>query len=170
MRSERCWAAVWLPLFSWACSAAPIQTSSSMDQQAPPAAAIQVAQPSQPSDESSSGPLVRAAEVSFSFERAGQHFSGVLALPQRRLGEKLPGVVLVHGSGPMSRDGFMHGQLGLGFGFGFPVYAELSRELVKLGYVVARYDKRTCVGGGTCRQAPSMGLNPLTAELAQDTV
>jgi alpha-beta hydrolase superfamily lysophospholipase len=93
---------------------------------------------------------VRAAEVAFSFEREGRSFGGRLTLPERQLGQRLPGVVLVHGSGPMSRDGFMPGQLGLGFGFDFPVYAELARELAALGYVVARYDKRTCLDAGRC--------------------
>ncbi|HEU5072768.1 MAG TPA: alpha/beta fold hydrolase, partial [Polyangiaceae bacterium] len=64
-------------------------------------------------------------------------------------------VVLVHGSGPMSRDGVMPGQLGLGFGFDFPVYAELARELSRLGYVVARYDKRSCAGTRFCTDESS---------------
>ena len=102
------------------------------------------------SEATASEPVLRPAEVPFSFERAGQHLGGMLSLPERRRGERCPGIVLVHGSGPMSRDGLMPGQLGLGFGFDFPVYAELARELRQLGYVVARYDKRTCLGAGYC--------------------
>lgn len=49
----------------------------------------------------------------------------------------------------------MPGQLGLGFGFDFPVYAELARELTRLGYVVARYDKRSCAGTRFCGSDPT---------------
>jgi len=62
----------------------------------------------------------------------------------------------------MSRDGVMPGQLGLGFGFDFPVYAELARELSRLGYVVARYDKRTCLGTRYCDSEPN-GLGGVSA-------
>jgi alpha-beta hydrolase superfamily lysophospholipase len=97
---------------------------------------------------------VPAAEVPFSFVRDGRRFEGVLSVPEHVAGARLPSVVLVHGSGPMSRDGVMPGQLGLGFGFDFPVYAELAHELSRLGYVVARYDKRTCVGTHYCDLGP----------------
>lgn len=112
----------------------------------------------------------RSVDIPFSFERGGQQFAGVVSVPEHGAGVRLPGVVLVHGSGPMSRDGVMPGQLGLGFGFDFPVYAELARELSALGYVVARYDKRTCLGSGMCRGDDLSGLGVLPAFADEDTV
>ncbi len=120
-------------------------------------------------------PVLRAKEVAFSFERGGERLGGVLSLPERTARQRVPGVVLVHGSGPMSRDGFMPGQLGLGFGFEFPVYAELARELSNLGYAVVRYDKRTCVGAGLCSDAtaplhrlPTFGREPVVEDFVED--
>lgn len=133
------------------CSGAPIQGPAPPGQR--PAAAVGTPVVVQRHSPRAEAGRIAAREVPFSFERGGRRFAGVLAVPEHTAGERLPGVVLVHGSGPMSRDGFMPGQLGLGFGFEFPVYAELSSELVRLGYVVARYDKRTCVEIGLCRAA-----------------
>jgi pimeloyl-ACP methyl ester carboxylesterase len=89
-------------------------------------------------------PVARAEEVSLAFDRDIWHFEGTLTIPSRPLGKRVPVVVLVHGSGPMSRDGAMSGQLGLGFGFDFPVYRMLAEALGEHGYAVYRYDKRTC--------------------------
>lgn len=89
-------------------------------------------------------PLVPAKEVPLSFDRDIWHFEGTLTLPARPVGKRAPVVVIVHGSGPMSRDGAMSGQLGLGFGFDFPVYRRLAEALGEHGYAVYRYDKRTC--------------------------
>lgn len=116
----------------------------------------------------------RVTESPFSFVRDGRRFEGVLSVPAHARGARLPSVILVHGSGPMSRDGVMPGQLGLGFGFDFPVYAELARELSRLGYVVARYDKRTCVGTRYCAsEQNAVGAVPALSEPAfaeRDTV
>lgn len=89
-------------------------------------------------------PVVRAEEMQLSFDRDIWHFEGTLTIPARPLGKRVPAVVIVHGSGPMSRDGAMPGQLGLGFGFEFPVYRRLAEALGENGYAVYRYDKRTC--------------------------
>ncbi|HEY6725465.1 MAG TPA: alpha/beta fold hydrolase [Polyangiaceae bacterium] len=130
------------------CSAAPLQPSAVE----PSITEASVAQPAQPGPAGGRAVLGSAAatESPFSFVRGGRRFEGVLSVPAHRRGDRLPSVVLVHGSGPMSRDGVMPGQLGLGFGFDFPVYAELARELTRLGYIVARYDKRTCAGTRFC--------------------
>jgi hypothetical protein len=58
--------------------------------------------------------------------------------------ERLPAIVIVPGSGALSRDGLMRGQLGLGFGFELPVYRSLAEGLAERGYAVYRYDKRSC--------------------------
>lgn len=83
-------------------------------------------------------------EVPLSFDRGLWHLEGSLTLPARDEGEKVPAVVIVHGSGPMSRDGIMRGQIGLGFGFELPVYKRLAEALTARGYAVYRYDKRSC--------------------------
>jgi alpha-beta hydrolase superfamily lysophospholipase len=84
------------------------------------------------------------------FDRGGWRLYGTLTLPERRSGERVPGVVIVHGSGPLSRDGVMRGQLGLGFGFELPVYRRLAEALAEHGYAVYRYDKRTCGESNDC--------------------
>jgi uncharacterized protein len=89
-------------------------------------------------------PLAPAEEIALSFDRDIWHFEGTLTMPSRPVGTKVPAAVIVHGSGPMSRDGTMPGQLGLGFGFELPVYRMLAEALANNGYAVFRYDKRTC--------------------------
>jgi len=89
-------------------------------------------------------PMAPTEEVALSFDRDIWHFEGTLTMPSRPVGTRVPAVVIVHGSGPMSRDGTMPGQLGLGFGFELPVYRMLAAALAQNGYAVFRYDKRTC--------------------------
>ncbi len=98
----------------------------------------------------SPGPILPQVDQSLDFDRGGWRLSGTLTLPRRRLGEQVPGVVIVHGSGPLSRDGVMRGQLGLGFGFELPVYRRLAEALADHGYAVYRYDKRTCGESNHC--------------------
>ena len=73
-----------------------------------------------------------------------------MTLPARDEGARVPLVVIVHGSGPMSRDGVMRGQIGLGFGFELPVYQRLAAALSARGFAVYRYDKRTCGAFNDC--------------------
>jgi dienelactone hydrolase len=96
-------------------------------------------------------------EVPLAFDRGLWHLTGTLTLPARAEGEKVPAVVIVHGSGPMSRDGIMRGQIGLGFGFELPVYKRLAEALTARGYAVYRYDKRSCGSFNDCTDhGPSM--------------
>src|SRR6185369_6762687 len=96
-------------------------------------------------------------EVPMAFDRGLFHLEGTLTLPARAEGERVPAVVIVHGSGPMSRDGIMRGQLGLSFGFELPVYKRLAEALTARGYAVYRYDKRTCgTFNGCTEHGPSM--------------
>ncbi len=53
-------------------------------------------------------------------------------------------MVLVHGSGPQSRDQKLGGQLNMGFGFQIPVFEEVAEALAAQAFVVLRYDKRSC--------------------------
>ncbi len=92
-----------------------------------------------------------AEEVPLSFDRGLFHMEGSLTLPERGEGEKVPAVVIVHGSGPLSRDGLMRGQLGLAFGFDLPVYKQLAEALTARGYAVYRYDKRSCNTWNGCK-------------------
>lgn len=91
-------------------------------------------------------------EVSLGFDRDLWHLEGTLTLPARDEGERVPAVIIVHGSGPMSRDGIMRGQIGLGFGFELPVYQRLAAALAAHGYAVYRYDKRTCGSFNDCAE------------------
>lgn len=84
------------------------------------------------------------------FDRGLWHLQGTLTLPARDVGARVPVVVVVHGSGPMSRDGVMRGQIGLGFGFELPVYQRLAAALASHGFAVYRYDKRTCGSFNDC--------------------
>ena len=92
------------------------------------------------------------------FDRGPFHLEGTLTLPARKAGAKVPVAVLVHGSGPMSRDGVMRGQIGLGFGFEMPVYKQLAEALGERGYAVYRYDKRSCNGWNGCKDDDSERL------------
>ncbi|MFP4148987.1 MAG: alpha/beta hydrolase [Nitriliruptoraceae bacterium] len=55
-----------------------------------------------------------------------------------------PGLALVHGSGPLPRQGPVVGQLGLTFPSAIPIYEELAVALAERGYAVLVWDKRTC--------------------------
>jgi hypothetical protein len=89
-------------------------------------------------------------DVPLAFDRGPWHLQGTLTLPARDVGARVPVVVVVHGSGPMSRDGVMRGQIGLGFGFDLPVYQRLAAALASHGFAVYRYDKRTCGSFNDC--------------------
>ncbi|TKC99545.1 alpha/beta hydrolase family protein [Polyangium fumosum] len=95
-------------------------------------------------------PRLPKEEVTFAFDRGLWRLEGTLTLPTREEGERVPAVVIVHGSGPMSRDGVMRGQIGLGFGFELAVYQRLADALADRGYAVYRYDKRTCGAFNDC--------------------
>ncbi|WP_170319551.1 alpha/beta hydrolase family protein [Polyangium spumosum] len=95
-------------------------------------------------------PRLPKKDVPLAFDRGLWRLEGTLTLPAREEGERVPAVVIVHGSGPMSRDGVMRGQIGLGFGFEIPVYQRLAEALADRGYAVYRYDKRTCGQFNAC--------------------
>ena len=106
-----------------------------------------------------SAPTTRtAAPAAFEFREIevriparGLDLEGTLAVPRAR-GPR-PAVVLVQGSGPLGRDELLPGQLGIMFGFDVAVFRELGRELARAGFVVIRYDKRTCTAADGCHNA-----------------
>jgi alpha-beta hydrolase superfamily lysophospholipase len=63
----------------------------------------------------------------------GFTLAGTLSRPSADAAARLPGVVLVGGSGPTDRDSLV---------FGVPVLGEIAGSLVDAGFVVVRYDKR----------------------------
>jgi poly(3-hydroxybutyrate) depolymerase len=78
-----------------------------------------------------------------SFASGALQLKGRLHVPEDATGRRAA-VVLVHGSGPQSRDAVAHGQLAIGFGCGVSVFEDLAEGLEDAGFVVLRYDKRTC--------------------------
>ena len=77
------------------------------------------------------------------FAADGLRLKGTLHVPGGPLAPR-PGIVLIHGSGPQSRDAAVRGQLAMGFGFELKIFEGLAEALTRAGYVVLRYDKRTC--------------------------
>lgn len=111
---------------------------------------------------------VPTEDVPLSFDRGLWHIEGTLTMPARTEGALVPAVVIVHGSGPMSREGTMSGQIGLGFGFDLPVYRLLAHALARRGYAVYRYDKRTCGQFNGCSEKgfTSIPFNMIDTEFA----
>lgn len=74
--------------------------------------------------------------------------NGVLTTPKWATGaeapRKSPGVILIHGSGPLGRDSLLTGDLTGPFAQPVPLFKDLAESLSARGYTVLRYDKRTC--------------------------
>ncbi len=87
----------------------------------------------------------RDEEVVFPVRRAAKgvtHLQGTLSIPEGRTLPR-PGVVIVHGSGPSTRDGASPGDLIARYEAPFLVYRALGDALTRQGLAVLRYDKRT---------------------------
>ncbi len=97
-------------------------------------------------------PESRDLDVTFSNPTDGAALHGTLTLP---LGDgPFPVVLMIHGSGPQSRDENSSGSL-LYYHAAHPVplFARIAETLAGTGVASMRYDKRTCIGsnsGGTC--------------------
>jgi len=88
-------------------------------------------------------------EVSFPSSDGNMQLEGTLRLPCLGCTEPplAPGVVLIHGSGPQSRDSVIP----LTAGFSIPVFEEIATSLVQdHGIAVLTYDKRTCGAFNNC--------------------
>lgn len=83
--------------------------------------------------------LLGAEEREVTFDSAGFTLYGTLSVPEHRVGEKLPVIVLVHGSGPNDRDE----TIPVGVGMSMKPFLKLARGFQQEGFVVLRYDKRS---------------------------
>lgn len=129
--------------------------------------------PSMPSSETSNtdtattNSAVTAETVAVEFPTAGLTLEGTLHLPDGI--DQAPAVVLVHGSGPNSRDQAVPGQLNMAFGFSIPVFAQLAQGLAQHGFAVLRYDKRTCGPfNGLCKNAYPKPADDITIDAFVD--
>jgi len=90
-------------------------------------------------------PPIDASEQDASIPAEGVTLEGVLHLPVRFSEDAVPAVVLVHGSGPGSRDSALGAQLNMDFGgVQILLFKEIAEALQAAGYAVLRYDKRSC--------------------------
>ena len=80
----------------------------------------------------------------------GLTLEGTLTLPDRD--GPFPGVVIIHGSGPVDRNGTVPGQLNTGFPAPVSVYRDLADGLAERGIASLRYDKRTCGTFNACSE------------------
>jgi alpha-beta hydrolase superfamily lysophospholipase len=80
----------------------------------------------------------------------GLTLEGDLYLPAPTEGLQVPGVVLIHGSGPVSRDSVTTGQLGMSWVAPIPVFRQIALTLQALGVAVLTYDKRSCGSFNQC--------------------
>jgi uncharacterized protein len=93
-------------------------------------------------------PLLRHRDVEFlsTLSKSGPaRLRGTLCVPQVR-GVPKPAVLLIHGSGPQSRDGNLAGDLARPKRQrSVALLKELANLLCRHGFVVLRYDKRSCL-------------------------
>jgi len=104
-----------------------------------------------------------AAVQEITFAGDGIELSGDLYLPEGS--GPHPGVVLIHGSGPIDRNATIRGQLRTSFPEPVTVFADLAAALRDVGYAVLTYDKRTC---GPFNDCADNGYPPPPADLTVD--
>jgi dienelactone hydrolase len=89
-----------------------------------------------------SGPVMGTRDVVF--PSGSLELKGTLQVPDEPPIKARPAVILVHGSGPQSRDQELEGQVAMGFGCSVSLFEDLADGLEDAGFAVLRYDKRTC--------------------------
>ena len=93
------------------------------------------------------------SEEEVSFDSDGLALKGTLTLPHAATTDApVAAVVLVHGSGPQTRDTPIRGQLGMGFPSKIDVFKDLAQALGRADFAVIRYDKRSCGPFNGCAQ------------------
>ncbi len=90
----------------------------------------------------------------------GVTLAGTLVIPSHPAGTRVPGVIIVAGSGPVDRDGNA-AQLGVNT----TLYSQIADQLAQVGIASLRYDKRA-VGGSTPLPLPKDLQHPTAAEIA----
>ena len=103
----------------------------------------------------------------------GLTLEGTLRLPDiAAVNGKVPGVLLVHGSGPISRDSVLPGQLNMLFGFNVSIFRDIGNALQDAGIAVLTYDKRSCgTFNGFCNNSyPVPSLNISVYNFAEDAL
>jgi len=101
----------------------------------------------------------RYSETEITFHSGGLKLYGTLDLPTQRKG-RVPGIVLVHGSGPHNRDETLAA---------LKPFQDIGRGLAERGIAVLRYDKRTLTYGSTWTQKQVAELT-VKEEVIDDTL
>lgn len=90
-------------------------------------------------------PIPEAArDEEVTFTSAGLALEGILSIPERLPDTRSPAVALVHGSGPQGRDEVLPLNFPQATGLSVATFRDLGSALTDAGYVVLRYDKRSC--------------------------
>jgi pimeloyl-ACP methyl ester carboxylesterase len=94
---------------------------------------LDASKPKRPQEEeiAARAPVYSSSEVNFDNDAAKVRLAGTFTVPQGK--GPFPAVVLVHGSGPINRDGEV---------FGHKIFLVLADYLSRQGIAVLRYDKR----------------------------
>ncbi len=95
------------------------------------------------------------------FPGTGIQVAGTVHVPAGDPGTRHPAVVLLHGSGPQAHAQKSGDQLNMGFGFQIPVFDEIAEVLADQGFVLLRYDKRSCGPFNGCADSGYV-LDPAT--------
>jgi len=122
-------------------------------------------------------PNIKSQDVEFaSLATVGGQtaLKGTLTLPDwgaaPNLGKKLPGIVLVAGEGPMSRDGMLAEDATGAYNAPVAVLQDVAEGMSRRGYAVLRYDKRTCTPdiNPMCTSAPEIATAAAWGDLVGD--
>lgn len=89
---------------------------------------------------------------------SGVTLAGTLVIPAHKAGAKVPGVIIIAGSGPVDRNG------NEGTALVTNLYSQLADQLAQQGIASLRYDKRG-VGASTAYPLPKNPNNPTPAEI-----
>lgn len=115
---------------------------------------------------------IREEEVTFTGS-AGVTLRGTLTIPQTAQPASLPAVVLLHGSGPSDRDSTTESALLTRYPEPVRPFALLADALGRRGFVVLRYDKRTCFrenSDGRCPTPVAQAEYDLNASTIPDVI
>lgn len=139
--------------FSLLCSLALVVPTTACGPKIPAGAKSQTPATQPPSAQATpaSPTKIAARSLELKIPSSGIELEGLLDLPAGN--GPFPAVVLVHGSGPQSRDQAVRGQAGMGFPQPIAVFEELSHGLRDRGFAVLRYDKRSCTKKSGCNNS-----------------